>query len=742
MTPDQQAKTETVKVVSAPAPTSGKWAPIEGEETYGLLKPLRLTEAERTFVREEARRILSHCVPPDAPAGSVTGLCIGYVQSGKTLSFTTVAALARDNNYRVVIVMAGVSKPLQAQSESRLSSDLRLGDRFDRQWSPISNPKPADRARVEAILQDWRDWKPNTPDDRPPTVLITVMKNHRHLFHLRNLILQLQLKEVPVLIIDDEADQAGLNTLVNEGEMSTTYRRILELRAALPHHSYLQYTATPQAPLLINIIDILSPDFVELLTPGEAYVGGKQFFRQGPIHQVVQIGDAPDEEADEPPESLLHALRLFYIGAAAGLCEPQERRAANRSMMIHPSRLVAKQAGYHTWVQGTKSQWYEMLRLPEGSSDRADLVAEFREAYDDLAKTVANIPPFEDVLEKLPKVILRTSVTVLNTPAGMPKVQWNADYAHILIGGQAMDRGYTVAGLTVTYMPRGIGTGTVDTLQQRARFFGYKAGYWGYCRVFLDAEALRAYQEYVRHEEEIRRQLSEFKKTGLPLKEWKRLLLLDARYEPTRKELLDVPIVRETMSAEWFTPRSPHAEPDAVKENREVFASFRSKADSYTTFGEDSGDPRRTEDQRHLVSRNVRIKDVLDELLGKLRMPRQNDSLRLTASILQMTRALDRLGHDARCTVYIMKKGEPRVRGVERHADDEVGTIKNLMQGPHPDAKGGIYPGDRALHEGDQPTLQLHYITIREEESLGVVPTIALWIPVGLTSDVITQTTQ
>ncbi len=71
-----------------------------------------------------------------------------------------------------------------------------------------------------------------------------------------------------------------------------------------------------------------------------------------------------------------------------------------------------------------------------------------------------------------------------------PSIRWNDFYSHILVGGQAMDRGFTVEGLTVTYMPRSLGTGQVDTTLQRARFFGYKGSYLGFCSVWLDQPTL------------------------------------------------------------------------------------------------------------------------------------------------------------------------------------------------------------------------------------------------------------
>jgi hypothetical protein len=96
----------------------------------------------------------------------------------------------------------------------------------------------------------------------------------------------------------------------------------MELRQALPHHTYLQYTATPQAPLLISIIDSLSPNFVQILTPGEDYVGGSTFFADNlPYARVIPPGDVPTRQnpLTEPPDSLLEALRVFMVGVAAGL---------------------------------------------------------------------------------------------------------------------------------------------------------------------------------------------------------------------------------------------------------------------------------------------------------------------------------------------------------------------------------------------------------------------------------------
>ena len=107
--------TQTVEILTPTSGNAAKWQPIVGDETLELMKHLELPDDSRDRVLEEAVGILSRCAPPTGGAHSDTGLAIGYVQSGKTMSFTTVAALARDNGFRLVIVIAGVSKPLLAQ---------------------------------------------------------------------------------------------------------------------------------------------------------------------------------------------------------------------------------------------------------------------------------------------------------------------------------------------------------------------------------------------------------------------------------------------------------------------------------------------------------------------------------------------------------------------------------------------------------------------------------------------------
>src|SRR5207249_2495863 len=149
-----------------------------------------------------------------------------------------------------------------------------------------------------------------------------------------------------------------------------------------------------------------------------------------------------------------------------------------RSMMVHPSQEILRHGEYIRWVRAIRDRWVKTLRRDDADPDRQEVAEEMRAAYADLAQTVDHLPSFDELLKVLPRAMDETIITEINSAFGRaPEIDWKSDYAHILVGGQAMDRGFTVEGLTVTYMPRPVGVGNADTIQQRARFFGYKADY-------------------------------------------------------------------------------------------------------------------------------------------------------------------------------------------------------------------------------------------------------------------------
>ena len=178
---------DTIEVVTAGAGaiTPGElWLPSVGDETLSFLDGL--PEEARSRIQHEARDILSRSVDPDGDPATRAGLVVGYVQSGKTTSMIAAAAMGRDNGFGLVVFIAGTSDLLLGQSRQRLEQSLRLSepDAY-RRWVHFPSPKPGseDSVRLAAALQDWVG-----AGDERATVLVTVMKQHKHLKDLADVL--------------------------------------------------------------------------------------------------------------------------------------------------------------------------------------------------------------------------------------------------------------------------------------------------------------------------------------------------------------------------------------------------------------------------------------------------------------------------------------------------------------------------------------------------------------------------
>lgn len=703
-------------VTITPEPETGdlRWEPQIGPETLDFLRR-SVPEASREAIQASSTSILSKGVSPYEGNGQDTGLVVGYVQSGKTLSFETVAALAKDNSYQIVIVVAGIATNLLDQSTGRLAEDLAINDpSLPRRWLQLQNPSvhTNDYQALDTLLENWSD--PNTPTSLQRTALITVLKNHIHINNLTELLSGFDLNGSPILIIDDEADQASLNNeaAANDNSESTTYTRLMELRAAIPHHTYLQYTATPQAPLLINIIDALSPNFVEVLEPGPGYVGGRALFLDRPdLVKQIQQNEVPtaNNQILEPPESLIDALRIFAVGIAANI--ELDSLRGNRSMLVHPSHLTEHHRDYYNWVRDIFEEWRRCLDLAEESIDRNHLIETFQDAYADLRRTVgAAFPTFERIAGRLKYALRQIQVMEVNAVDGKtPPVPWANSFGWVLVGGSALNRGYTVEGLVVTYMPRGLGGGNADTVQQRARFFGYKSAYLEYCRVYLEDQTKAAFESYVDHEDDVRSQLVRVQQNDQPLNDWKRAFVLDSNLRACRESVLDLDYMRVKFRPPWVQPTIVYSTAEIANANQHVVEAFIATL----PFSNNVGHPERTAAQTHLVSENVPLAQVIDHLLVPFRLAGTQDSQRSTALLLLISNLLEQ-SPDETCTVFQMSGGESRNR---RKRPD--GTIPNLFQGAAPStgpAVGSVYPGDRHVHETTRISVQLHRLNLTNSD--------------------------
>jgi hypothetical protein len=534
-----------------------------------------------------------------------------------------------------------------------------------------------------------------------------------------------------VLIVDDEADQAGLNTRSGDDEdPSATYRAIRDLRDAIPRHTYLEYTATPQAPLLLNLLDTLAPDYVAVLVPGRGYTGGEYFFRD---HREVFLETLPQAHADEsagedppaPPRSLEHALMTYLVASLLmGM-----RDVLQSSMLVHPSHTRDLHDRYNHWVRSMLATWRGVIDA--GGRDLDDLVADLIEPAIGRLVGEEDRPAIEHVVDALPHVMAQLQVRVVNSGAEADsQIDWERFPFWVLVGGNKLDRGYTVEGLVTTYMPRGVGGGQADTLQQRARFFGYKAKYADLCRAWLTPTTADLYEKYVEHEQVLRKELERVAQNGEDLKRWRRKMLIDSALKPCRASVIGLPFIRERVKGgHWHRFERLLIAPDRVDSNRLCLDRFLDRFGGLRSADARDG---RAESRNQAIS--VSLRDLLDDFLVSWEHDPIDRSVINAAALLLGARLDER--PDLAAEVYLMRDLLPRDRAISA---SDPNKVNNLFEGHRPGGGGDSYPGDQTFRSEshDVVTLQVHIVNVKGRPDYVEVPAVALFVPKPLAADML-----
>ncbi|CAH0123309.1 Z1 domain-containing protein [Microbacterium sp. Bi121] len=652
----------------------------------------------RLRIWESASAILDHDAKFDE---SNTGLALGFVQSGKTTSITALAAAAADDGYQLIVALLGSTNLLLDQNRSRLENSLGIGTRADYVWISETNPvTDAAGKRMKEFIERGR------------VCLVPVLK---HAGRIRDVAKQLAKlpKDLKVLVVDDEADQASLNT--SQDTESRTYSAIKDLRASAPNHLYVQYTATPYAPLLLDSADILSPQFVEFLMPGKGYTGGKEFFIDN-ADTVVRNVPVLDEQASKTPPiqlqtSLLQALASFLAGAAVLLLH--EQSSPPISMLVHSTARNDVQARYEFLIKRQIAQWKGTV-LEGDASTIPPLVQEERARLGRYG--IADVSD-EAFLSKLREVLKESTIWLVNSAADVNKVDWNIAPIHILVGGNKLDRGFTVEGLTVTYMNRPASP-QVDTLEQRARAFGYRGDLLPYCQFFGSKRTIRSLTEIVHTEEDLRARLRDHIDAGGSVRTWSEEigLLLPPGMTPTRASVVQA---LSSQGLGWHSQRRPSLLATDTKSNRLLLAETGLLNAEYESHG-------------RLEFRTQRLADfdVVDTLLSTWRISDYSPGWLHDEFVEAVRRKAEQVGS---VTLMLMENdGQPR----SRKWDADIGFI-NLFQGHDikPQLNGDYYPGDREVlgikEHPNQIVVQVHRLVHPTDASQGEVLALGLYLGSG-----------
>lgn len=692
-----------------------------GGEFQAFIERQNLPSDSKVQLIDSTKKILTRTETLDSEESSNCQLVLGEVQSGKTLSFTALIALAHENEFPLVIVLAGTKNILLEQTTERLRRDLRAdGDGGANPWIIESKLKKSKRLEItQRIQKNLAIWaEKDAPNKFKQTVIITCLKNRDSLDEIREIIQALKspfnVNRHPVLIIDDEGDQAGLNLRHQQNDESPIYAAINRLRRSLKRHSYVMYTATPQGPLLLNIQDALSPKYVTLLQSGENYLGGEDLFVERgdfvkyiPNYESEQIFDIDPSAA--APSSLKRALAFYLLT----LYVAQNRLFPRPvSMLVHPSVRKNTHARFRSWVNSILDSWQLLFKDQTENSYVSERDRFFKDAQIEL-ETTYKLPMdwnLDLVLAEIRWWISKIEVRVINSENDDIKPnEWPSKAGWIIIGGNNLERGFTIENLAVTYMPRSIAGGNVDVLQQRGRFFGYKRQYKDLLRGWFFQDTAQAYFDYVSHEKSIRDQLREIDSTNGKLSDWRRRFLLDASYNPVRSQVISMGIIHKRLST--FKQQTLFA-PDLHQRSDEFLKQvYREVEGSLTPMVNDQRPKEKNYYAEIPLERALELltdwpmasdnRLELDDLIFALRWVTENGEIDKAAIVL-MDWDNKRKAQGVRERSMLHSRANPSLPKDEQR-------IANLWQGPT-SKSGGNYPGDSQMFVEGAISIQIHRV--------------------------------
>ncbi|ADN77217.1 Putative endonuclease, Z1 domain protein [Ferrimonas balearica DSM 9799] len=528
--------------------------PSDTPEFDAFIAGLTIDENSKANLRQFGDEFFSRLahIKDKSEKEQIVGLLLGYVQGGKTTYFLGLTALALDMGYRMIIIQTGTKQNIDSQARTELHDKL-FANRQTHNLAQIEWDNHAStKNKLDSLIDQQAD--PLVADELKPAIIITTLKNHQKIKTLAEKLKTVDLLDYyDVLVIDDESDQAGLNNNARKGgARSSTNQHITDLREALPKHVYLQVTATPQAPLMLDLLDDLSPDMAMVLKPGQDYIGGYELFasanrgnyiRTIPEKDLATYGKGSKIAREErflaktvPVPSLINAMYQFFLVVAN--CHYHKATQGNRSMMIHPCRKQAVHRKLKQWAEKIQIEALTLLR----SGDIAQIRDGFKEAHTDLQSTMPDLASLDELIcdNILYMAIRQTFINECNTRAGAktPEIDWKGNFAHILVGGAALERGYVVKNLVISYLSRDAKNTNLDTMSQWQRCNGYKRQYAGEIRVYLPESIQEDYFAYAVCEREIHNEIQLANALGTDLKEVHRRLVHIAGKKHTRDSII------------------------------------------------------------------------------------------------------------------------------------------------------------------------------------------------------------
>ncbi|MDP4095781.1 hypothetical protein OIN60_03125 [Paenibacillus sp. P96] len=671
---------------------------------------IRLDAVDKIF--QNSINILSNCPNPmDETPNSKTGIVIGKVQSGKTSNFISLMALAFDNNYDIIVVLGGTKKILLGQNVTRISS----------YFSNI----PMERMVILATNQNESILNPTAIKqfiNEKRKVVIVGLKGKVRINTIAKIFADPILSNVPTLVIDDEGDQATLNTQSSRNSMSATYEAAVTLKERLKRHCFLSITATPQANILIKTWDQLSPDFGSLVYPGDDYCGLEEFHGENQDTYIKLIPDNEPSILEDMglPMSFYKALATFFVGGAIRIYRGD---TDNHAMLIHPSQRKFEHQIVMRKVNSVVNDWKVIARTKLGGINDLSyqsLLTYLHNAYLDFKNDGVILPSFNELENYILKCIRMCPDAHLCN--GDEDASENSRFykVNIFVGGNLVERGLTIKGLAVTYIiRRARGVSNVDNTEQRARWFGYKRSFLDVCRVFTTQPIKDDFSSILEHDDDLWATIERAELRGVPFKEIPRVFVLaNKMLNMTRR---NVAKTERFSYSEWNKQDYLLLIRSSVERNIAYINDFRKKNHDLIEILDYSGV------NKHVLIKGLNFFEVKNSLLDNLIFP---DESRLDNTFFnKLEEAIRKSEINPVIDILWIREKEHETRSI-----NSSGEINQLFQGRNSTpGSPTYYPGDSSMvsiSRSGVMQLQIHFIRPKNRPEVEYYsPAIALYVP-------------
>lgn len=482
------------------------------------------------------QKLMNYILDPKAEYGEPVlkrGLIIGDVQSGKTSTYIGFICKAADAGYKVFILLTGTIEPLRKQTQERVEEgfigiDMSANTTGGKRVGVGLDNKPIHAMALTSRASDFRgnsDKIAVSLGADKDAVVFVIKKNTTTLTKLTKWLIDLNADprthkiDMPMLMIDDEADNASINTSSDKEDPTKINKLIRKLADVFTKSNYVGFTATPFANVFIDpettekmeTHDLFPEDFIVALPTPSNYIGPTRIFpKDAEFHsQLVYITDAGREEEDgysfyfkhkkdwkgKLPESMTDAIYAFYLANAIRDLRGDQRE--HRSMLINISRFVKVQKYIKEIVEKIHAEAYRSLKYNLSSDFELSMkdpvlnriYKVWQSQYEKCGFT------WDEVAAALFDAMEKIQIKVVNSSGSSEKLEYpkNESLRVIAIGGLALSRGLTLEGLIISYFYRN--TCTYDVLMQMGRWFGYRRGYEDLFRIWTHKASAEWYAE-------------------------------------------------------------------------------------------------------------------------------------------------------------------------------------------------------------------------------------------------------